>query len=41
MKLIHQHPAYKTEEERLERLREVRKRCAAKLQNMRGSGKAA
>ncbi len=41
MKLIHQHPTYQTEDERMARLQELKKVCAAKLQNMRSPEKVA
>lgn len=41
MKLIHQHPTYQTEDERMARLQELKKVCAVKLQNMRGPKKVA
>lgn len=36
MKIKHTHPVFRTEEERLERLRELKRRCLAAISALRG-----
>lgn len=41
MTITHQHPSYESEEERLERLRQLKRVCATQLKNKSGHERTA